>query len=352
MKILSVTGHGCIRATKMNLCLMDKGHDVHFATKRIVPYCINYKTHGIGQDIRQMKELFKLYEPVVDLCHAHNEPSWYVTLWKEISHKPVILDVHDSCLARITPEEWVKQNETTGKHNVRISCEERNNFQLADGLVFPSENFKNLVSGEFGLSQPSVVLPSYVPAGFYSYFPLEWYGGLVYEGKVALDKELPMFTYCDYREAAKQACELGLDFHLYPAGYPEKIQPLYDKPECKTTYIHQPKIMDDLLKNLGRHDWGLVGNVTPTAEWDVSLPNKLFEYIGAGLPVAVINAKEAGEFVLAHGVGIVVKSLAELTERWAEHREIRQVLVKKRFQFSMDANIETLEKLYGDLLCN
>src|SRR5688572_30070623 len=103
-KILSVSGHGCIRATKMNLPLIHKGHEVHLAAKKLVPYAVNYKTNAIGQDFNQMREVFKLYEPHVDFCHAHNEPSWYVTLWKEVSDKPIILDVHDSCLARLTPE--------------------------------------------------------------------------------------------------------------------------------------------------------------------------------------------------------------------------------------------------------
>ena len=87
MKILSVSGHGCIRATKMNLALIQKGYDVHFLTKRQVPYAINYKSHAIGEDRDQMREAMKIYEPHVDLCHAHNEPSWYVSLWKFRNNK-------------------------------------------------------------------------------------------------------------------------------------------------------------------------------------------------------------------------------------------------------------------------
>jgi len=59
----------------MNLALMGKGHEVHLVSKRVVPYAINYKSNAVGQDYNQMREAFKLYEPFVDLCHAHNEPS-------------------------------------------------------------------------------------------------------------------------------------------------------------------------------------------------------------------------------------------------------------------------------------
>lgn len=350
LKILSVSGHGCIRATKMNLCLINKGHDVHLLTKKLAPYSVNYKSHSIGQNIDQMREAMKLYEPFVDLCHAHNEPSWYVTLWKEISKKPVILDVHDSCLARLTPEQWEAQIEADKGHNVRISCEERNNFQLADGLVFPGQNFAALVSGEFKLRQPSLILPSYVPQHFYSYYPLEWMGGLVYEGKIALEKELPMFSYCDYRALAKQAKELGLDFHLRPAGYTDTLESMYKPKENEHLVIHTPVLLEDLTKRLGQHDWGLVGNIYPTSEWDNALPNKLFEYMAAGTPIVVINAKEAAEFVLKHGVGIVVKDLKELTSRWSEHREIRKKILKIRTQFSMDNQIVNLEDFYRVVL--
>ncbi len=337
----------------MNIPLIQRGHEVHLAAKKLVPYAINYKTNAIGQDFRQMREVFKLYEPHVDFCHAHNEPSWYVSLWKEVSNKPVILDVHDSCLARVTPEQWEKQDETTGSHNVRISAEERNNFQLADGLVFPGNRFRDLVCDEFGLKQPNLYFPSYVPEAFYSYFPLEWQGGIVYEGKVAQEKELPMFTYCDYRDTAKQAGSFGMDFHIYPAGYPDVVQKLYKSEEMKTTYIHTPSLMEDLTRNLGRHDWGLVGNINPTSEWDHALPNKLFEYLAAGIPIVSINAKECGEFVLQHGVGIVVKDLKELAERWAEHRVIRKNVAKLRMKFTAEANIESLENFYERVLsCN
>ena len=354
MRILSVSGHGCIRATKMNLALMGKGHEVHLVSKRVVPYAINYKSNAVGQDYNQMREAFKLYEPFVDLCHAHNEPSWYVTLWKEISKKPVILDIHDSCLARITPEQWEEQNKVKTGHNIRISTEERNNFQLADGLVYPGRNFQKTVSTEFGLTQPSLCLPSYVPQHFYSYFPLEWQGGLVYEGKVALEKELPMFTYCDYRELGKQAGGMGMDFHLYPAGYTSDIEKFYKDPGLTSTYIHNPVLLEELVRRIGRHDWGLVGNLHPTSEWDNAVPNKLFEYMAAGLPVVVINASECAEFVLEHGTGIVVKNLKELGERWSEHRAVRKNVAKLRMNFTMEKHIGLLEKFYAEVMdkCN
>jgi hypothetical protein len=36
--------------------------------------------------------------------------------------------------------------------HIRETSEERNNFQLADGLVFPGDEFRELVTGEFKLT--------------------------------------------------------------------------------------------------------------------------------------------------------------------------------------------------------
>jgi glycosyltransferase involved in cell wall biosynthesis len=204
----------------------------------------------------------------------------------------------------------------------------------------------------YKLDQPHLVLPSYLPESLYRYNMDHYYGGLVYEGRVDLkediekDDNLHGFRYCEYEDTAKQAQDLGLQFHIYTTRNEEKFKNVYES----ICFLHEPQPMGKLLKSLTRHDWGLVGNVNKTPEWEVAFPNKLFEYIAACVPVVAINAKECGKFLKKHGIGIEVKSLDELKERWGEHREIRKTLIKKRQQFTMNANIHTLEELYGRVL--
>tara|TARA_R100001530_G_scaffold57152_2_gene41588 strand:- start:264 stop:1070 length:807 start_codon:yes stop_codon:yes gene_type:complete len=255
---------------------------------------------------------------------------------------PVILDVHDSFLARVTPEEKDENPEV-----VRISIEERNNFQLADALVFPSRSFADLIIDEFKLTQPHIILPSYLPRRLYRYNAADWMGGLVYEGKIQMDvtsKASFGFRYCDYKDFAKKADEIGIKFHLYAGRNNEDKE--FMKVYNDISFVHPPYVYDELLKNIGRHDWGLVGNLNYTREWEVAMPNKLFDYIAAGVPIVAINAKECGKLVKEHGIGIEVNSLEELFERWEEHTEIRKVLLKKRQQFTMNNNIQPLKDLY------
>ena len=346
--IVMIAAHACVRVQKMALPLLDKGYDVHLIADKVPSFVERYTTFTKTHDLGQLIEAVKLYSNIADIFHAHNEPSWFVTVVKENTDIPVVLDVHDSYLARSTPEEADKAAEE-GKTHLRITHEERNNFQLADGLVYPADPFAKLVSGEFGLSQLQVVLPSFLPRRLYRYDCRERLGGLLYEGKVDLRSEVEEgrgFDYCEYEDLAKQTRKLGIDLHFYTIRPDRKFLDIYEP----MSYTHEPMDYDTLLKNITRHDWGFVGNVRKTAEWEVAFPNKLFEYIAGCVPIVSMNARTCGDFIEEHKIGVAVKSLEELRERWAEHRECRINLIKKRQQWTMENHIHKLEELYEGVI--
>ena len=347
MNIVMVSGHCCIRVHKMAIPLIEKGHEVHLIGSKMSSYHEQYKTFSICADIEQYLESIKLHAAAgkVDVFHCHNEPSWFVSAIKEICDVPVILDVHDSFLTRSTPEEAGEALDNGDKH-VRVSVEERNNCQLADGLVFPGDDFRNLVTGEFKLDQPCLTLPSYVPHRFYQYSSQDWHGGLVYEGKVNLPEETKGyskgFIYCDYTDVATRASTMGMDFHMYAGREDEKFRKHYKE----KAFIHAPLVYEDLMGRIGRHDWGLVGNTVKTRQWEVAMPNKLFEYIATGVPVVSMNAGHCSRFIEETGMGITVSGPEELGERWKEHRDCRKRVFKERQKYSMNANIHKLEDFY------
>jgi hypothetical protein len=197
-----VAGHACIRVQKMALPLIEKGYNVHLIANKMPYFHEQYKSFCMWNDLSQLIEAIKIYSKVADVFHAHNEPSWFVTIIKENTKVPVILDVHDSFLARTTPEEEDELREQ-GKDTYRVVTEERNNFQLADALVFPGQSFRELIVNEFSLHQPAITLPSYLPKRLYRYDCREWLGGLVYEGRVDTKKSIDSspktrgFRYCD-----------------------------------------------------------------------------------------------------------------------------------------------------------
>lgn len=346
MRIVMVSGHSCIRVHKMAIPLIEKGYEVHLVAKKLSGFWEMYKTFMMCTDVEQYAEAIKLHAPKADVFHCHNEPSWFVSLIKEITDKPVILDVHDSYLARSTPQEAEEALERGDKH-VRVTVEERTNCQLADALVFPGDDFRTLVTGEFGLTQPALTLPSYVPKRYYQYDFKDWHGGLVYEGKVNLPSETKGyssgFKYSDYTDAAQKTSDIGMDFHLYAGRADDAFRKHYSQ---KHTFIHDPLTFEILMERIGRHDWGLVGNTTKTREWDVAMPNKLFEYVATGVPVVAMNAANSARFVEDTGMGISVSGPQELAERWREHRQVRTKLFKERQAWTMNAHIHELEGFY------
>jgi glycosyltransferase involved in cell wall biosynthesis len=351
-EIVMVANHACIRVQKMALPLLDKGYRVHLVARKLPSFYESYTTVSIFNDAGQLQEVIKNFEKagVGDVYHVHNEPSWFVTLLKEMTSKPVILDVHDSFLTRSTPEENFEARQR-GENPTRIVVEERTNFQIADALVFVSDTVKNTVSTEFRLNQPSIVLPSYVPLFMYKYNFGKWMGGLVYEGKVIRLNELKSnratgFHYCDYRDTANQCKSLGVDFHLYAGGHEKELEGMYGE----SAFIHPGYAYRDLLTCVSRHDWGLVGNTLDSPQWQQTLPNKLYEYIACGVPVVSINAKESSQVIQDYGVGITVGSIKELTERWSEHRRFRENLIKIRQSLAMENQISVLENLYKSLV--
>jgi glycosyltransferase involved in cell wall biosynthesis len=331
----------------MALPLLDRGHDVTLISKKMPPYYPEYSMVTVTPHLEQYLAAIEVQAKRVDIFHCHNEPSWFVTAIKERCGVPVILDIHDSFSARITQDEQDKLKDG-GVEVYRIIAEERNNFFLADGLVFPGAKFAEVVQKEFNLDQPSLILPSYVPKKWNQYGMKEHVGGLVYEGRVDLKKDVEKtalsrgFKYCEYQDLAGDCYKTGIDLHFYTVGKAEKFQEVYGG----TAEFHDPLPQDNLMRALVRHDWGLVGNVSKTAEWDVAYPNKMFEYLAACVPVVAINAPECARFLCQNNVGICVSSMTELKRRWNEHWDLRKNIVKKRLSFTMDEHIHKLEDFY------
>lgn len=335
---------------KVAFPLIAKGYDVHLITEKVTQGSEQFKSVMNWQSVDQLYESIKVHKDA-DIFHAHNEPSWFVTAVKELlPNTPVVLDVHDSNLIRKTDEEQQAELEDN-PDAFRISVDERNNFQLADALVYVSQSMADIVGGEFKLDQPSIVLPSYVPLCLYRFDLQDYRGGLVYEGRIDAPDELPnkwkaLFRYADYMDLAAKCREIGMDFHIYTPRANEKIREQY----AKVCILHEPKMIDKLIKCLGSHDWGLVGNLAAHTEWAHAMPNKLFEYMAGCTPVVAINAQESGKFIEENGFGIVVQSIEELAQRWKEHRDCRKTVIKHRREWSMDAHIHKVEALYKGLV--
>jgi len=88
----------------------------------------------------------------------------------------------------------------------------------------------------------------------------------------------------------------------------------------------------------------------------LSLPNKLFEYIAAGLPVLAADVPVIAEFVQSNGVGLVVgagdtaaiaRAMTEIVEP-ARNRELREAVGEAASRLSWEREAERLKLAYRE----
>ena len=329
MKILKVGFHCCVRLQKQAIALLNKGYEVHVLGNKlpaIAPQCTTASQFATAS---QLRETLKLHKDA-DIIHVHNEPSWPVLVAKEVLPDiPCVLDIHDSMTLRSTDD----------RHR---SAEERLAFDVADGLVFVGEKCKEIIGG----NKPSCVLPSYVNEQFYQFQSWRSVGGIVYEGRIDTPEQVDFMHYCTYEDLCRAFVDSGIIFHVYsPKFSNEKIRNCY-KDICQ---LHDGLPYEKMISAMGFHDWGLCGNLAEYREWNVALPNKLFEYLAGGIPVIALNAEETGKFVEENGFGISVRSVDEIKSRWDERQRCQKNVFMKRFEYTMERHIYLLEEFYKKL---
>jgi len=346
MKIVKLTNHCCFRLSKEAIALQNLGHEVHVITQKISAFSGKFDSVIYYSHQDQLIEAIKLHKDA-DVFHAHNEPCWFVNLTKAIyPNIPVVLDVHDSMLIRY-PQDCKDPDA------VRISVDERDNMQLADGLVFVSDPMADICRKTFYLKQPYTVLHSYVPKELYRIDAFRWIGGIVHEGRVDIPENMAphsqFFSYCDYRELAKSLDEMGIQFFVFaPNRDIAEMTKLYNN----TAIFQTPVNPTELIRAIGSHNYGILGNLTVHEDWKHAMPNKLFDYLAAGLPIIAINAPLAGKFVEENGFGMNITDPLDISRRWAEHREFRKNIAQYRYEWCMENHIHKVTDLYKELGCN
>jgi len=101
----------------------------------------------------------------------------------------------------------------------------------------------------------------------------------------------------------------------------------------------------DLIPAMSRFEWGFVGPGFKHRAFDWAMPNKLFEYLAAGIPPVVYESQEALEFVKEHGIGIEFKDNAIKDK---DVREMYAGIVKEK-RFIMESQSSKLIALYESL---
>ena len=258
-----------------------------------------------------------------DLLLVNNEPNWPVAIWREAARgRPLVLDVAD-----------IQSQRLQGF----IDPYEAQAFELADAYVFVTQDQHEhaLSHGLASAEKPYAILSNHVLAAeMIESTPLPHLGGLVYQG--GMDKRA---ARGGWRDLSSLADAMDGQLHLYGDSVDYGIQH-----GTETEYSL-------LIHRLARHDWGFVGSPVSSVAWDKTLPNKIYEYFAAGIPVVVMNAPLCRSFCEA-GMGVYCETVEQVAEvaRTVSPEPYRRAVLERRSEFTMEAHIAPLAEMLSSLV--
>ena len=331
MRICMVSSHACIRVVKESLALVERGHNVEMVARQ-APFGFNmFDSLSIYHGEDMLKKTIRGLH--ADIFHVHNEPDWMVKAVREATDKPIVFDIHDINSLRYESE--------PDEH-------EKAAFECADAFIHVSESCKAWADKVHGEREHSIILYSYVNERFVRRDEGgASFASVVYEGGLAEEENLEgdQFNMRFYAPIVKAFIDQGFNFYLFPANITQKG--LY---ENLGAYVAAPTHYPVMLTGLRAFGFGLLGARAPARLMESAMPNKLFEYLSQGVVPVICNAAEASKFVAEHDIGITLTSLENLQEQLMRGPEIRENVMKKRYDFTMEKQIDKLIDLYEELL--
>ena len=327
--ILSLSDHCCIRVIKQGLALQRAGHSMVYMCRRVanadmetvLPLLSKWRTHD------ELRAKLAGCGPF-EIIHVHNEPSDLVSIARECCpNATIIFDCHDLDACR----------------GDLVNAAESVAFADCDGVIFPSEPYSSRANGWFKFDRPYGVVYSACEAGMLKQVQqLARLGGIVYQGSTSFQSQ----TYLDYREIANRCHEQGIPFSIIQASAENTAEYM----QCGA-HVYGPLPYMGMLSELTRYDYGLCAPGIAAPQWNRTIPNKLFEYIAAGIPVLCWGCDATAQIVREYGIGEVLTGADELTTaRYAGLLARRDLyagaVADLRERLTMDAQVQTIENVY------
>jgi len=339
LNILFVQEAPCIRNYKMAKALRSRGNRVSLAYTKVR---LSQMYKGLSDDVyneciklenhRQLWDISKNY----DILHCHNEPD-VLTVAALAGDTPVVHDTHDLLTLRHGKNRDLQYFEGLANRG-------------ASGRVYVSDYQKDMAHKIHGTDLDySIVLHNYVSKSMIpdTFLPKrsQTEGGVhvVYEGGVT-GPELPHRYFLPLFQTIAQH---HYHLHIYAPFH----QPHYEAVAIDNPYLHYypPMSPEKIVRELSQYDVGLIPfivNDENRHHLDSAMPNKLFEYLAAGLPVLAKKLYSLRVFFERYPVGVLYDDVNDI---FSGIDKIRSK-IPKAAPYVFENNIQTLEDLYIRLL--
>jgi len=249
-----------------------------------------------GIDDRMEKEVLK-FKP--DVIHAHDLDTLELgcKLKAELDI-PLVYDSHEIATDR---------NHHNQSQKIRAEKKETNLINNANVIIMVSHGCAQFTSGKYRIALPTVIMntPDFDPAKLQirdlrqefnipaTNFVLVHQGSLQMnrgiEQTIEAIKQVPNVTYVIIGYGQHRPF---LENYVEQAGLSEKVK------------FFGPVPADQLIEWAASADIGICTILGKTKSYLYSMPNKLFEYTMAGLPVITSNYPDMGTFVTENRMGI------------------------------------------------
>ena len=293
---------------------------------------------------KSISELVKRYKP--HIIHSHNAPDFLtVAALNSVKDTPIIHDTHDALTMRKTPYSLSDDEERVNQYAV----EERIANEDSNGRIYITKGVKDYIRDQYTVdAEYEIIFNNYVPKKIIpqrlekKLSSIDGETHIVYAGTIASQTE---GHHYDLRGIFKEIADHQFHIHIYASREDEA----YERLAQESKYIHYHGHLDQrvLMKELTRYDYGWTGfnDAKNRAHLDVCLPNKTFEYIACGLPVLSYPHKTLTEFIERNKVGFILDNF-NLEEKLEESETVRENVLKNRYSFTVENNIDRLSKFY------
>ncbi|MEJ6949856.1 glycosyltransferase family protein [Natronospora cellulosivora (SeqCode)] len=321
-KVLFIQFKPCIRTHKVARILSENGIQVDilyvddYITSEYqemdLPYKEIYKLRNISQSINFINNTN------YDILYSSNEPDFLTALFNS-TNKPIIHDTHDLLSLR------QKLN------NEQIILEYLANCQ-SDANIYVSNTMKEFAFKKFSLNNgkpiicfPNLMLREMLPKINHAKLRLQDNQiHCVYEGGLINDRNSHRFLEDIFLNLADNKIYV----HFYTPNHLASLDKYFQALDKKSEYLSWEGSRDTktLIEEMTKYDLGLcIFNINKANKsfLDTALPNKLFEYLGASLPVVTFDLKELKEFVTKYRVGKVLNMEGNIKEQLRETAKIK-----------------------------
>ncbi len=293
-----------------------------------------------------LRRVIDEYRP--DIIHSHNLPDGLTVAALEVTGGaiPVIHDSHDLQSLRRTPYE-----DGFAELDDPLALE-RSAVEGSAAVVTVSDEMLEEIRSRYRVPLRSCVFASFATASHLPAVlppPVRAASGprrVVYQGTLSTNG-----SHYDLRELFVGLVAQGVTLDIYPGRpSPAYVELAEATPGMRCSDPLEPSKM---LGELAAYDFGWAGfNASVNGpHLDTVLPNKLFEYLGCGLPVLTLRHRALERFVGEHGVGLVLDSVDELADRLADLdlAALRARVAERRARFTIEGNIGMILDLYDEV---